>query len=380
MARTIFARFTDPDWLRTIDGARLGRFLLPWQDYLAQRGVVFSITDHCILDPAVLVRVLASPDEATPRDMIDALYAVRETASDDHMEELLTAARTHDIHLPDGPDLGASDIAIEMWLADPEIVRARQAQAFALETKSFVYFASKGGAGGPFPSVDDGLRNQFEQACDVWFATHRRGRGCRLYCFDDQERTWLTIRHGQTMRREAIHQEDGSVGSELYRPQRHDVLIYDPSTGELGINAGTKGERALYLRTLGEVMYGDADRFPSRDKYSLEPLIADGAKSLSCCDIEGLKRVALIEYKTFWGGQYGEVETRRARDIFAALERRPDPFLRGPTPVQAKFSIDFHDARKCRTVTIRPPWTARYERNEDSVAIERWLRARGFMA
>jgi hypothetical protein len=155
-------------------------------------------------------------------------------------------------------------------------------------------------------------------------------------------------------------------------------LIYDPSTGELGINAGTKGERALYLRTLGEVMYGDADRFPSRDKYSLEPLIADGAKSLSCCDIEGLKRVALIEYKTFWGGQYGEVET--PRDIFAALERRPDPFLRGPTPVQAKFSIDFHDARKCRTVTIRPPWTARYERNEDSVAIERWLRARGFMA
>jgi hypothetical protein len=45
----------------------------------------------------------------------------------------------------------------------------------------------------------------------------------------------------------------------------------------------------------------------------------------------------------------------------------------------ATFKVAFEDSEKERSVTIRPPGIARYERNDDSELIERWLRRRGFI-
>jgi hypothetical protein len=85
--------FTDPDRLRHVSSARLGRFFAPWNDYLRERGFEFPSDAREELDFAALAAVLMTPTHATPRDMIDALYYVHETASDEDMDELIAAVR-----------------------------------------------------------------------------------------------------------------------------------------------------------------------------------------------------------------------------------------------------------------------------------------------
>ena len=121
-------------------------------------------------------------------------------------------------------------------------------------------------------------------------------------------------------------------------------------------------------------MFGNEEYFPPADKFSLDPLIDDGAKSLLCEDVDGL-----VEYRRYWGGAYKEIEIRKATDIFAALTARQQELGSKGRLVGATFKVKFTDSPKERSVTIRPPGNAKYERNEDSERIEVWLANRGFI-
>jgi hypothetical protein len=181
------------------------------------------------------------------------------------------------------------------------------------------------------------------------------------------------------MRREASHADDGNASTAFYRPQQHDVLIHDEGTDEMGVAAGTLGERRSYLRVLGRVVFDDEGYFPDAKKFTLDPLIERGADALACDDLDGIERVTLIEYRREWGGRHKELETRRATDVFATLQSRGWPTRLQGRIIAATFHVKFIDAPKERRVVLRPPATALYDRDDDCVRIEQWLRARGFM-
>jgi hypothetical protein len=188
------------------------------------------------------------------------------------------------------------------------------------------------------------------------------------------------VRHGERMKREASHGDDGSAGTAFYRPQKHDVLVYDQRTDEIGVHAATLGEKRLYLKTLGMHLFGSETYFPSALRFNLAPLVHDGADALLCKDVPGIEAIRLVEYRLFWGGAHKEHEVRRATDIYAAAQARGlEPALKRE-PAAAVFAVKFRDSTRERRVTIRKPASARYERNDDGALIEAWLRARGFPA
>lgn len=47
--------------------------------------------------------------------------------------------------------------------------------------------------------------------------------------------------------------------------------------------------------------------------------------------------------------------------------------------MSATFSIFFAGAKRSRTVRIVPPNKAIFERDDDSILVEKWLKARGFI-
>ena len=47
--------------------------------------------------------------------------------------------------------------------------------------------------------------------------------------------------------------------------------------------------------------------------------------------------------------------------------------------IGASFQVKFTEARRCRAVVLKPSNVARYTRDDDSVRVERWLAARGFI-
>jgi hypothetical protein len=371
-------KFTDPDRLRSLDPRRLRAFLAPWRNYLSGRGFEFPDPAEAI-DYQSLAHILLTPDHTTPREMVDALYYVHETASADDMEELLAAARRRGVGIEEDPEATPEDVAIDIWLAAPDLLQERHAEAVARKQKNFEYLAPRQTGSRPFPPLDDDLRHRIPAELDTWFADHRRGRGCRVFVFRHAPLVWILIRHGLPMRREAGHQDDGRSSTQFYRPQQHDVLIYDEQNGEIGVHATTKGERKLYLATFGRFLFDDEDHFPPLDKFTLAPLVEDGAAALEVGDVDGIAAVRLVECRRYFGGSLKESEIRRAENVLAALAERGRPGLAGGRLMSATFKVKFDASDKERAVTIRPPGIARYERNEDSELVERWLKERGFI-
>lgn len=379
MAAFNLRKFTDPDLLKTISPDRLIAFLSPWRDYLGSRGLALPEAGKGSVDCDALAHILMQPDASAPKPMVDALYYVNETASQDGMDTLLDLAKARGVSIDHDPRTTVPDVAIQVWLAAPDLLREHHAEVVAFRQKNFLYYGGKNGALKALPSIDKNLRVQLQEVLDDWFEQHRRSRGCRVFVFPRDRKMWILVRHGLPMRREATHEDDGNSSAEVYRPQKHDVLIYDAATDEMAVHADTKGEVKLYLACFGRLAFGDEEYFPPADKFSLDPLVDDGAKALLCEDVEGIEAVRLVEYRRFWGGAYAETEVRKASDVFAALAGRGHDLGERGRLVGAVFKIKFTGSSKERSVTLRPPSNAKYERDEDSELIDGWLARRGFI-
>jgi hypothetical protein len=372
-------KFTDPAFLHTIAPQYLAAFLAPWRAHLEGRGMTWPADGSGEIDREALSLALMDGNHVVPTDLIDSLYYVYDTASEEHMDALIDHARLRGLVL--GRDLltTTADIAIQIWLADPDMLREQHAQAVALRQKDFLYYGGAHGGRREFPTLHGDLKRKLEETLDDWFEEHRRGRGSRVFTFPHRKKIWILVRHGRSMRREAAHRDDGQSASAFYRPQQDDVLIYDTSSDEIGVHATSKGETRLYLSVFGRLLFASEDYFPPFDKFTLDPLVENGAGSLLCEDVDGLEEIRLVEYRRFWGGAHSEMEIRKASDIFAALAARGQELSSKGRLVGADFKVKFKDAPKERSVKIRPPRNARYERNEDSELIEVWLAKRGFI-
>jgi hypothetical protein len=287
--------FTNPDRLKHIAPKRLLAFLDPWKGYFAARGVDLSEADADDMPLDEIAHVLMNPDATVPEDMVNALYYVDETASHESMEELLDRAGKAGIDIDDDTETSAADVAVQIWLAQPMLLQRHHAETVAFARSNFMYFAGSGGAGAELPEMLEAQRMLMQNRMDGWFEKKRRGRGCRIFAFPRGNKIWFLVRHGLPMRREGKHLDDGEGGIAFYCPQQHDVLIYDAETDEMGVNAGTKGERTLYLEVIGDVLFGAENYFDLSERFTLDPLREAGPASLECEDIEGMAKVRLAE-------------------------------------------------------------------------------------
>ncbi len=218
-----------------------------------------------------------------------------------------------------------------------------------------------------------------ERSLGNWFGEKKKSDVVRVLMYAKPDEVWFLVRHGDTYRREGAV-KDGQSSSVFYRPEKHDVVVYNPVVGELRVNAVTKGEKDLYRRMFGLHLFGDEEHFPaSLRKYTLEPLQVHGKAALVCADVEGIDSIHLTEVTYFWGGAYNEMETRRASDIFAALEARERELLNSVRISGAKFRVKFSDSKTPRSVNVRPPNVATFTRDDDGKHVEEWLRMREFL-
>lgn len=376
MATFRLRHFANPQTLRAIAPGRLLQFLNPFRDYFGMRGyelpAVGSVEEF---DYQALVDIFMSPDEESPAELLDALFLVDEMSTHDAAHDLLGAGEYLPLDADD--DLSAADIAVQVWLLDPEILERRHAQQFLFRAKSFEYYQSDGEQK-LFEMPTAAARQKLESQLDDWFEGKKRGRNSRVLIYPNEHEVHLLIRHGEPFKRE--ESQDGTeVGSVCYRPIKYDVVVYDQSAGELRINARLVGEKRLYCQKLGYHLFGDEDFFPDTRKYTLEPLREYAADSLATGDIDGIEWIKLVEVEFFWGGAYRARDTMKAEDIFAHLEDRRRELPTGGRIVKAVFKVKFDDSRTPRSVTIRPSNIAQYTRDHDAPLVEQWLELRGFI-
>lgn len=372
--------FTNPDRLKQIAPERLKTFLEPWQAYFAAHGLDFAAASTNDMPFDDIAHILMNPDASVPEEMVNALYYVHETATHEGMEELLERAKVAGIEIDKDHEATVADVSVQIWLAQPMLLQRQHAETVAFKRSNFMYFAGsrrKKATATP-PIISDVDAKIMQDRMDNWFETNRRGRNCRIFAFPRGEKVWLLVRHGMPMRREGKHQEDGESGIAFYRPQQHDVLIYDGMTDEMGVNTATKGERELYLKTFGELLFGNEGYFDLSDRYTLDPLRELGPDALAHEDIDSLAGVRLVEFGRRWPGKVSELEIRRSENLFKGFGENWKKRLEGGHLTHATFKFAFDGSKRERSVTIRPANIARYEREEDEQIIEAWLQARGF--
>jgi hypothetical protein len=371
-------RFSQPETLERIERGLLVRFLSPWAGFFAGRGIPLPTEEESQrLDLDAIVAVLLDPGRDTPADLPRALYLVDDLATPEGMDRLAAACATAGLAHWDGPDLTPAEMAIRVWLEDPDLLERTRSELIVHNIRTFEYFQSL--RRGPLqPSADPAALAALEVDLAAWFEERRRGRSCRIFSFENGPDRWYVVQHGDLFRREASL-EEGEPSRVAYRPQKNDPVVYDPERVELRINARSQGEKDLYRRKFGLHLFGHEDFFPGGNKYTLQPLREAGRRSLVCTDIEGLASIRLVELEMAWGGPYSEVVIWKADDVFAALDARGEEIPERPRLRRARFEVHLTGVKRPRKVTLRPSNLVQYTRDHDSHLIEQWLARRGFV-
>jgi hypothetical protein len=377
MSRFNPRRFTELGALRRFHPQQLLRFLEPYRDYLTARGIALPRGGRASINYETLSHVLMTPNKDTPHDLVDALYFVHEMATQRGMDVLLEEVRRNQIHVRVGPKSTPADVALELWLARPELVQRKHAEQRLAGRRNFESFrGSRATSAAIRRGPNHSQIGALEEDLRTWFEQNLRGRWCRVTPYHDGPRTVYMVRHGDAMHREPSVAEDRPSVA-LYRPELFDVLAYNLPRDELGINADDS-VRDEYRRCFGARLFGDADYFPASVRFTLEPLRRKGRPAIVCTDVPGIERVHLIEIKYCWPGADQETTIRRAPDLFSIFEKHM-PIPTSVKLVSAKFNILFSDSKKWRTVRVEVPNRAEYRRDEDARLVETWLRKRDFI-
>ena len=382
MANFKLRRFANAAILKRIDPQLLLDFLRPFCQFLTGQCDLDWPVDPSDLDHHALANILISPRADMPEELLDALYFVDTLSDDDYFDRLLEESCAAGIDLG-SEDPSCEDLTLRIWLYDQSILERMHAEQYRVRAKTFRSYFSSDIHHHDWLTPDAIAHKTLEADLNTWFDFKKKGRGARVFFLPAEDNVWMLVRHGQRIRREGTVESGGESGSVYYRPEKFDVLIYYPQTGELAIHADTKGERGIYCLLIGRHIFADDEFFRFDNpipKYTLQPLVDSGRDCLACGDVEGMSRVRLYELQLCHDSDQNDIEIRRANDVFRALayqQRFLQDEIEDTTLFRAKFKVSFEDDRE-RTISIEPPNIASFDHDIDDTIIHNWLTRRGF--
>jgi hypothetical protein len=379
MATINLRRFANVETLRSLKENLLQALLSPHALYFEKRSVKLESP----LDVDRLAAVFLAPDEGTPEALVNALYLIHEMSSPTALEELVDVVR-RDPALRETIDLTSEltplDLAIQVFLKAPALLEREHAERYVEQRKAFeCYLPERQGV--ELAAVAANALSELEKELGAWFNAKLKGEHVRVFSYMRPDGVWFVVQHGEAFRREAAR-KDGESTTVFYRPERHDVLVYQPTTGELRVNATTKGERELYRRKFGRYLFGSEDHFrTTRGRFTLKPILERKAAALVCADVEGIDWIQLVEIAYVRPAEDPSdepiVEVRVCRNVAKTLEGR-DALPEKARIVRARFRVKFSRAQRPRHVSVRLPNVAMFTRDDDGRLVDEWLTKRGF--
>ena len=262
-----YRRFANVEGLKAISVENLMNLFRPYESYFHARGFALNGGGQDDINYELLVDILMNPVTDIPQGLVENLYFINEMATEEGMDTLLQEAKARRIDLEDSLEPTPADVAVQIFLKDRDLLERKHAEQYVKKYRSFVYYRTDAS---PIPAYSDPTIAQLEtlqEALDDWFEEKKRGRGSRVFVFNQDDGIWFLVRHGDPFKREGSL-KDNKSSSVFYRPEKFDVLVYDQSLGEIRMKTCSKGEKETLRSLFGRHLFGSDDFFPDSKKYT----------------------------------------------------------------------------------------------------------------
>lgn len=371
-------RWSDADALKEFSPASLLALLGEHAEFLSTKGVaVATLGNGAEFDYETLAKVFLSPEDIPP-ELVEKFHLVGQMSGQDAMDRIVDVVRARQLPLKFPQDATPRDVAAQLLLENKALFQELHAEQAVEKYRSFIYFVTDKKAPDFKPPAD---LSALEEALNRWYDEHRRGRSARVFWRQKDSEFWFYVRHAEPIKRDgSVGMKDNQSGSTIYRPERHDLIVYNAEVGEMRVHADAAKEPELFRGAFGEHLFKDRNFFPiGRAKYRLDPLRIAKRAALACGGIEGMLSVTLTEVELYRPGALWERETHLAADLFSVFEAREFVIPGSYEIRKAKFSVRFADSKRPRVVTIRPTNYILYGKDDDAPMVEKWLFQQDFI-
>lgn len=371
--------FTQPATFRRMKREFFCKWLDPSREYLAGRGFKIPATGSSEpIDYERLAAIFMEPDAAMPRDLMRSAALIHEMSTESAMFDLLDGTRHLGMKLDLGDDPDPVDVAVQVWIHDPQALEELHQLHQLDRPRGFVHFVTDRD---PLPGFDgptDSQQAELEADLAEWFFKAKRGRHARVWTYRRPGEYWFLVQHGLASKRQEVVSATGTE-TLIFRPGEYDVLVYNRKRGELRIHGCNPREVEKLRCAFGQHLFGDKEYFPGGAKFTLAPLIESRRACLACADIPGIEHITLTEVQVFTGGRDWLRVAYQASDVFTMVEHERVVLPEADLLVRASFSVRFSDSKKQRTIKIIGSNKLSVLRDGDTSLMEKWLDARGFI-
>jgi hypothetical protein len=324
-----FKRFTKPQFLKSIGRTLLDKLFGKYSGDLATVGKELPAQGAKDDDYFKSLSGLAMGADGLPDDLFEAMYAIEEMANEEGQERLENAPELAALGLKFDEKSSRGDIAVQVYLAAPELLAQKHNEMRLSRLASFEYHGSKEpqDRSASFKAPPKEILELLTADLDEWFKLHHRGeKTANIDVYPMAGEFWFLVRHGDALARMA-KLDKGKLKMLHFRPAKDDVVVYSPQRDEIRIHAGTKGEKELYRTAFGMRLQGDPDYFSERKAYTLDPLRADGADALSVEGVPEIEKIVLTEFELQWKGGFNDSLVKKSNDIFESAKSRVKPAI-----------------------------------------------------
>jgi len=367
--------FNDIAVLRSIETNRFHTFLVRFDQYLSSQG--FNIPDVATFTDAHLQRMIGifnAHDGSTPADLIEALFHISEVANDQGMEALLVVASKNGIELPEGA-LTPADLALLIWLYDPDLLRRANCERIVLRFQSFFCFMNRTLEAPTFELPTDHVLGRIKEQTNHFNRNRQRVGGAAVWMYELGNEIAFLIRYGGSLMRDEVMEND-TCRPDIRRPVGYDLVIYNIATGELRIRADLVSERRFYCQLFSEQLFGDPEFFEYGETFNLDVIYHLGEDVQSPGMIFGIKKVTLIEIQEVLLGEKTLHITLKSEAIFDAIREHNKRLTPNGRLLSAKFRIVLDDVGEV-IVTVCSGNKIRLSRHVGTEAIDKLLSHHG---
>ena len=274
--------------------------------------------------------------------------------------------------------MSTADMALLVYLHDPEELSVLETDYAALKKKSFAMRATRRDIRNLV--ITPAQIRDFEEGMNLIFQSKNYGNTARVTLTENDSRELvLLVRHGDSYRRQGIVMNGRKSKTIGFQPESYNTLSINRDTGELrlGIPTSPKWMEDAYCRQLGKSLFNDYDAFSAPRINDLDKIRELGRNILVYHGAAEVKSISLLSIKAFLSGDSGMSAILEADngDLFRDMERHHFKLSSMGRIIRAKFLVKI--GRSERTIILDASNRSGYDYDDFGMVVDEWLRQVG---